>query len=157
MLNTNSHVLLKPQTVWSQNRLREKAETDQMSDTATFGTWPFFRYLNTFQSVPKNGDADVRYSIKGPVLASFDTFRVLKCGELRSPTVFSAHWLTVPYSLILFNFAASLCQSHRCFKRRQGPITALCNVAETGTCTHIYTQIPPTPPFLWTRGFSTAG
>ncbi len=63
--------------------------------------------------------------------------------------------LTVPYSLILFNSAASLCQSHQCFKRRQGPITALCNVGETGTCTHTYTHrsLPPHHHLSVNKGF----
>ena len=51
--------------------------------------------------------------------------------------MFSAHCPTLPYSLIPFNFAASLC--HWCFKRRRGPITALCNVPETEDVhTHIH-------------------
>lgn len=74
------------------------------------------------------------------------TFQWLIHSGVKKLRRFSTHWLTAPYSLILFSFAALLCQSHQWFKRRRGPITALSNVGETETCTHTRRSLPQ-PPF----------
>lgn len=91
--------------------------------------------------------------IKG-LLQNFKDFPGAQTFRVKKLHSFSSHRLAAPYSLILFSFAASLCQSHQWLKRRRGPITALCNVSETGMCTHTHIHADPShDPLSVNKGF----